>query len=337
MDAFRCGLPGTVNDTTLCFHASATCAVDEYGEYCVCPSGFIADFTSGHFRNCVLPTWFLPAFFAFNTAGCLLAGFRVGSTIGKLRSEVKTFAMIWIAVITSHWLGTLCLFLQNGLLTPGWVMQTLSTIVFTRLSVVQMKILTRPLFAVLRKPTNSFEKGMESMYFSSVIVSGSLGATLAVFASDAARIGILNFVFMVYIYIMSFFYFIPVGLALVYMKRLRREIMRLQNNVAVSGTSWEDFMVRLDTLEGANFIIGCSGFFLFIPAVVLSIIGSIPYQFVIACLLQCSLWPTYPLFMKILGMANAREKKFNDTMVPSQVAVTKPHSSSADPRDSYRH
>ena len=285
---FSCGA-----NASLCFHADATC-IDtlEMGQLCLCPAdgSFIHDFTAGHFPNCTLPYWFLPAFFAITTAGTLWALWILVPLIPKLKRTVRTLVILFTLSVFFAWVHVMCVFVQKGLFAPGILFLALFTYPSLWASYFVTIIIVGPVYATLRRPMDRFKRNMKiflGCLYSTLFV---FQVALLVFAGGVTKRerDIYNAMFVGQLFSSALIFILSPLVTIIQVQRLEKLI----KSITVSGDEPSRMVAFLQQLQGLKkgmLLMLTNGFLLILPIVVLTI-GSLPYQFVYWALNASTFW-----------------------------------------------
>jgi hypothetical protein len=112
---FRCNLYSGENDTILCMNSKATCERQASGgESCICPSGFVRDYTGLHIDNCSMPEDYLKILFSACTVPMFIAIVSILSKVSTLQIGVRKLALAFSLCLLFQWAWILSIYLDNG-------------------------------------------------------------------------------------------------------------------------------------------------------------------------------------------------------------------------------
>jgi hypothetical protein len=320
---FHCGLYST-NDTILCLNPEATCAnqgTDQ--EVCVCPKGYVHDFTGPHSDNCSMPESYLLILLCVNTVGYGISILAVLLKFAKLRVGVRRLAVYFAASLIFQWAWILSLYLQDGSYEGvpffSWLWGE-GLILCCREIAVQV---TAPVFAILCKPIDSWKRVLDTFSICISILFLGISITGMIYARSEPRI--YNPIYTAYLF---FLFFLVCGLAalvVLKLRELKRLLIETESN-APSSSLQENSRSYKGVVERINFMIIvvlgfgniCAPGYL-IAALCMITLASFPMNFVFVTLISLSLWPSTPLVIIYF------DGKQRDT-TPRQLAIVVPPS-----------
>jgi hypothetical protein len=289
------------------------------------PTGYYA---SHHFPNCVLPFWYLPSFFAVTTAGTLFALWILIPVVRSTKATVKKIASLHCAGLILLWAHVLSVFVQNGAFEAAIVFLYVYGMMVSYQCYLTMFVVIEPIYAVLRKSTQNLKRLVKVVF----TLQGICWTVLQVSIISVCRaepgskqLPIYNSLGVGINVLAATMFAVIVCVLYIQAARLQKLIENLQldrpSSEAFEAGKLPQFLLQLKALKKTVLILGLNSLIIIIPIVML-ILGSFPYNFVLWSLIF-TMWPTAPQaaqFLKARSKTPAASKS-NSSKENSKLAA----------------
>jgi len=299
---FRCHLGGQQSDnnqSALCLYGSICEVVNDANasasyEYCNCPSGYIHDFTYGHFPNCGLPIFALPVMAgALTVVTSLVLAFSY-PVVWELKSAARRMLVLPMINCVFGWLVFLGLWFQQGRFEAAIILLFFFNMVLTRTQIESTTSILRPMLMTLKHNIQAIDRILMTFEFFDFLGQLTLIILMCLYAHDADpnRYNSTVVVFQFWLGLNGF----SLGVATIV------ACMYLKTAVDTGPLSKEDakmnaFSDRLEGVKKSNYAICMFSMVLCGCPIVSLILGSFPGQYILVFLTHASL----PLFTLNVG------------------------------------
>jgi hypothetical protein len=302
---FRCNLYANSNDSILCMNSNSTCSVSVEGKQsCVCPPGYVHDYTMLHNDNCSMPENYLLGLFIFCTIAYSLSALKVLLKIPKIKKASRKLAWMFFFCLFFQWFWILAFYIESG----SYETQLFFTFIWGQLTTfisVDIAIASAaPVFATLAKPIEPWKR---FFYGVTIILSTAFfGMTIVVMCFARYPAEIYNQVFTAYIF------FLVVNIStltgIVCLKVLQLKWLLLQVITTDRGGATSSLDEYNKVIKKLNSILMALVAFLnlsisgnIVLVILVLVLGSFPMNYVFLTLMACSIWPLTPMFLDFLG------------------------------------
>jgi hypothetical protein len=322
---FRCGLgEATPNATSALCLNGGLCQVepDTGRQYCECPTGFVNDYTVGHFPNCGLPYYALAIVAGVVVSLSLIALLVSVPIYREVERKVKSLVGLWILVTILNMSMVIALWAEQGAFRGYIVCLLLFVLVVYRNIKAWILTFAGSVYALIKRDMTWFQNMLMGMEVVNAVGQVLAIIPLLIFARDEDT-GRFNTALVVYLFLFafgliattSFMVFQTLGL-----KRSVSHLTRALNASLDSSNGTQDrlmnFQKRLHMIVLLNMSMSSTATLLLVFPIVYLAVGSFPGQYILLSFFHVFM----PIFCIISAVILRRQKDDPSGDIPGRIS-----------------
>lgn len=288
---FECDFAGDRNASRLCLNggtcSTAAASNGDSWDVCVCPSGFSADYTLGHFPNCSLPSAALPVMFGVLTVCYMLSFMFCVPEYWHLKSQVKQLMLINLIQGVLNWAVFLSVFAENGFFEAAAILSFLSnSLIFVTMT--QTTLMTSiPIYGMFKQSVTNMKRAFYAITTVTILVELAVTICMIIFARDANPAK-FNKVMVVYQFFNNGAMIVLGSINCASVIRLRQNLVKSHGASSREDIQMEALIARLNKMiQAAIWTTSLFGVLLIYP-IVWMVLKSFPGQYILFFIMYSS-------------------------------------------------